>query len=199
MSEKIDKDWQKIREQMREEEATLDEALDASAAEGDEASLSNALEHPSYVDLEERLTLAEQKAHDHWEKLVRATAELDNIRRRAEREVASAHRYGTEKLINALLPVVDSLDHALQLAEQTHDEAMHQGLALTMKLFVDALQKQEVKQLDPLGESFNPQLHEAMSIQESPGTPANTILAVFQKGYTLHDRVIRPARVVVSK
>ena len=126
-------------------------------------------------------------------------AELDNVRRRAEREVANAHRYGLEKLINSLLPVVDSLEQALQLAEKSEDPAMHEGLELTMKLFLDALAKYDVQQLNPQGELFDPQQHEAMTMQESADVVPNTVLAVFQRGYMLNDRVIRPARVIVAK
>lgn len=190
-----EKDWSAF----KEEHDYQDEKL---ATEEDSESISsdvheNSLEHPAYTALEEQLTLAEQKAHDNWEKLVRATAELDNVRRRMEREVANAHKYGVEKLISALLPVIDSMEQALQLADQ--NPAMHEGLTLTMKLFVDALQKFEVTQLDPIGEVFDPQQHEAMSMQDIPDAAPNTVVAVFQKGYKLSDRVIRPARVVVAK
>lgn len=157
------------------------------------------LDHPSYIELSEKLTLAEQQAHENWEKAVRAQAELDNVRRRAEREVANAHRYGVEKLISDLLPVIDSLEQALQLAVKAEDSSMREGLELTLKLFTDVLKKFEVQQIDPVGMPFDPQLHEAMSMQDAPGAEPNTVLAVFQKGYKLSDRVIRPARVVVAK
>ena len=194
------KDWNKFKEEhdnqldneFMDEEENIEEA---SEEQNNEA----ALDHPSYVELEEKLTLAEQKAHENWEKSVRALAELDNVRRRMEREVANAHKYGAEKLISALLPIVDSLEQALQLAEKSDDAAMHEGLELTMKLFIDALQKFDVTQLDPMGEPFDPQQHEAMAMQVVPDAEPNTVVAVFQKGYKLSDRVIRPARVVVAK
>ncbi len=197
MSDKKDKDWKKFKEEhaAHEEEA---QELDVEGEEQEE-DLTNALDHPSYNALEEKLTLAEQKAHENWEKSVRALAELDNVRRRAEREVANAHRYGIEKLIQSLLPIVDSLEQALQLADKHGDAAMHEGLELTMKLFLDALEKYDVCQLNPEGEPFDPQQHEAMSMQEATNVAPNTVLAVFQKGYRLSDRVIRPARVIVSK
>src|SRR5690606_28697343 len=140
-----------------------------------------ALDHPSYAALEEKLTLAEQQAHDNWEKAVRAMAELDNVCRRAERDVANAHRYVQEKLINGVIPIIDSLEQAIQLTQQNEEDPMYQGLQLTLKLFTDLLQKNDVIQLDPQGETFNPQEHEAMSMQEVPGAEPNTILAVFQK------------------
>lgn len=197
MSDKKDKDWKKFKEEhaIHEEEAQASDRED----EEQEEDLGHALDHPSYTALEEKLTLAEQKAHENWEKSVRALAELDNVRRRAEREVANAHRYGLEKLIQSLLPIVDSLEQALQLADKHGDAAMHEGLELTMKLFLDTLEKYDVQQLNPEGEPFDPQQHEAMSMQEAADVAPNTVLAVFQKGYKLSDRVIRPARVIVSK
>ena len=190
------KDWKKFKEESTEEKP-FEEELDE--LEEESSFTEPALDHPSYVELEEKLTLAEQKAHENWEKSVRATAELDNVRRRSEREVANAHRYGQEKLISSLLPVIDSLEQALQMTENDTTSAMREGLELTMKLFLDALQKYDVDQIDPLDEPFDPQYHEAMSMQDVAGKPANTVVAVFQKGYRLSDRVIRPARVIVSK
>lgn len=162
-------------------------------------SSQDGLEHPSYKHLEEKLTLAEQTAHEHWEKSVRALAELENVRRRAERDVAQAHRYSLEKFARELLPVMDSLEQALQLANQEAKTAMGEGLELTVKLFLNVLEKFEVQQINPIEAMFNPQEHEAMSMQETDEAKPNTVLAVFQKGYKLHDRIIRPARVVVAK
>lgn len=191
------KDWGKIKETVDivEDEESQEKNFDKPQPKA--RSKERALEHPSYVALEEKLTLAEQKAHENWEKAVRATAELDNTRRRAEREVANAHRYGLEKVINSFLPVLDSLEQALQLA--VHDASMHEGLELTQKLFIDALTKQGVSEIFPQNEPFNPLEHEAMAMQPAPDVPANIVITVFQKGYKLHDRVIRPARVIVSK
>lgn len=187
------KDWNKFKETHEAEQPVHDESQEELQQE------EVALGHPNYQALEEQLTLAEQKAHENWEKSVRAVAELDNVRRRMEREVSNAHKYGVEKLISAMLPIGDSLEHALQLADKNQDTAMHEGIALTIKLFVDVLQKFDVEQLDPTGLVFDPQQHEAMSAQEVPGTPANTVIMVLQKGYKLSDRIIRPARVIVAK
>lgn len=197
MSEKTKKDWKKF----KEEHVEQDEQENEAGIEDDEESgaYNGALEHLSYTELEEKLTLAEQQAHENWEKAVRAMAELDNVRRRAEREVANAHRYGLEKLIKSLLPVMDSLEEALRLADNNGDKGMHEGLELTMKLFLDVLEKHDVQQLDPQGAVFDPQEHEAMSMQVSAEAAPNTVLVVFQKGYKLNDRVIRPARVIVAK
>lgn len=196
MSEKNKKDWKKF----KDEHADHDEQEGETGIEGEESEVdSSALEHLSYTELEEKLTLAEQQTHENWEKAVRAMAELDNVRRRAEREVANAHRYGLEKFIKSLLPIMDSIEEALRLADKNGDKAMHEGLELTMKLFLDALEKNDVQQLDPQGAVFDPQEHEAMSMQVSAEAAPNTVLVVFQKGYKLSDRVIRPARVIVAK
>lgn len=197
MTKKDQKDWGKFKEDF--EENLNNELQDEEHSDEEETPAEAALAHPDYVELEEKLTLAEQKAHENWEKSVRAAAELDNVRRRMEREVANAHKYGAEKLISALLPIVDSLEQALQLAEKGGDNAMHEGLELTMKLFTDVLQKFDVTLLDPMGELFDPQQHEAMAMQPAADVAPNTVIAVFQKGYKLNDRVIRPARVVVAK
>ncbi|MCH9757352.1 MAG: nucleotide exchange factor GrpE [Gammaproteobacteria bacterium] len=201
MSEQT-KDWGKIKDaydgvEESAEEMLDDEGEDEGGSEGTESA--DVLEHPSYEALEEKLTEAEQKAHENWDKLMRVTADMDNLRRRSERDVTQAHRYGLEKFINNLLPVVDSLEQAEQLAEKHGDSAMHEGLELTMKLFLDMLEKAHVEQLDPVGEVFNPEIHEAMTLQESADAAPNTVLSVFQKGYKLNDRVIRAARVIVAK
>lgn len=188
--EKQKKDWAKIKEELDAHE---------TERESEETAQDNALEHPDYQAFEEKLTLAEQKAHDNWEQAVRAKAELDNVRKRAEREIENAHRFGVEKLISSLIPVLDSLEQALHLAEKEANQGMQEGLELTIKIFMDVLEKAEVEQINPHGEAFNPHHHEAMSMQPSKEHPANTVLEVFQKGYTLNNRVIRPARVIVSK
>ena len=199
MSEKTAKDWKKFKEESLVQDGQEVDAEMAMEREEDEAIINNALDHPSYLALEEKLTLAEQQGHDNWEKAVRAMAESKNIQDRADRAIANAHRYGQEKLITSLLPVVDSLEQALQIANQQADTGMLEGLELTMKQLLDVLKKHDVQQLDPQGAMFDPQQHEAMSIQESAEAPHNSVLAVYQKGYSLNDRVIRPARVIVAK
>lgn len=200
MTRENTKDWKKVKEQIEQDIEEIEDTEETHGVDEQSGKRSGAaLEHPAYIELEEKLTLAEQQAHENWEKSVRAMAELDNVRRRAERDVTNAHRYGSEKLITSLLPVVDSLEQALQLVDKQTQGSMCEGLELTMKLFLDALAKQDVKQIDPMGELFNPQEHEAMSMVPTDDVDPNTIMAVFQKGYRLADRVIRPARVIVAK
>jgi len=205
---KQEKDWGKIKEELESAEAFVDaateEGLDVptepfSDVPSDADVGLDALEHPSYDVLEQKLTDAEKQAHDNWEKVVRVTAEMDNLRRRSERDVANAHRFGLEKFIKTLLPVVDSLEQAELLADKHSDAAMHEGIQLTMKLLVDMLEKANVQQMNPVGDVFNPEMHEAMTMQVSPDAEPNTVLTVFQKGYKLNDRVIRAARVIVAK
>ncbi|MCW8442845.1 nucleotide exchange factor GrpE [Fluoribacter gormanii] len=197
MSKKQDKNWHQFKEE--HESKDIENSEEAQDLPEETEHMEPSLDHPSYIELSEKLTLAEQQSHENWEKAVRAQAELENVRRRAEREVSNAHRYGVEKIITDLLPVIDSLEQALQLAVKAADAAMREGLELTLKLFMDVLKKFEIQQIDPIGLPFDPQIHEAMSMQAVPDAEPNTVLAVFQKGYKLSDRVIRPARVVVSK
>lgn len=191
------KNWKNFKKEKENE--LFEEKFHDEWVNEDDDEKENALEAPNYADLEEKLTLAEQKAHENWEKSVRAVAELENVRRRAERDVTNAHRYSLEKMIVSLLPVIDSLEQALQLSDKETHGGMAEGLELTLKLFLDVLEKHEVRAIDPLGAMFDPQEHEAMSMVAAPHAESNSIVTVFQKGYKLHDRVIRPARVIVAK
>ncbi len=161
------------------------------------------LEDPDYQALQQQLTETEQRAENEAEKVVRAVAELENVRRRSEREVANALKFGPEKLIKELLPIIDSLEQAMQVTEEQAVDstvgAMLEGVELTLKLLLDVLEKFKVVQLNPVGEVFDPNKHEAMTMQPAPDTAPNTVITVFQKGYLLSDRVIRPARVIVAK
>lgn len=194
MSKKNEKDWNAV----REEQANPEPVTSTDKIQAELHAHEGILNHPSYIELSEKLTLSEQQAHENWEKSVRALAELENVRRRAERDVEHAHRYGQERLIKELLPVLDSMEQALQAALSVNDESMIQGIELTHKLLLDALAKVDVKPIEALGKIFNPNMHEAMVMQESD-EPSNTIISVFQQGYILGERVIRPSRVVVAK
>jgi len=201
MADDIKKDWGKIAEQEEHQEDKASVEVNIGEEEGEDGDVSGILSHPSYIELEDKLTQAEQLAHENWEKSMRALAELDNVRRRSERDVANAHKFGIEKFVESLLPVVDSLEQALQAADKDNEslQGMCEGIELTLKLFADSFAKFGVTQINPEGEVFDPQHHEAMSILQAPDVKPNTIITVFQKGYLLNDRVVRPARVVVSK
>lgn len=157
------------------------------------------LEHPSYPDLEAKLTEMEAKANDYWNEVLRLKAEIANVQKRADKDVANAHRYALEKFADELLPVVDNLERSLiiKIEEQGALKDMHVGVELTLKIFLDILQKFGITQINPQGETFNPAFHTAMSMEKFE-TP-NMVLKVIQKGYLLKDRLLRPALVIVSQ
>ena len=133
---------------------------------------------------------------------LRAEAEMQNLRKRAERDVQNAHKFGVERLIQNLLPVLDSLEKAIETslqAETPEDDPQLEGLKLCFKLFTDVFEKEGVQMLDPLGQAFDPNVHEALSLIENPDMEPNSVMAVIQKGYRLHERLVRPAMVIVSK
>ncbi|MEM9100973.1 MAG: nucleotide exchange factor GrpE [Pseudomonadota bacterium] len=175
----------------------------SAAADDDQDNAQNASENAQELDLstlQAELETAQTKASENWDLLLRERAEAQNIQRRADREVSNAKKYAVERICNDLLPVLDSLEQGLSLpASSDESKAVLEGVELTVKMMVDVLHKHNVKQLNPVGENFNPEHHEAMAMQESAEHEANTIINVFQKGYLLNGRLIRPARVVVSK
>jgi molecular chaperone GrpE len=147
------------------------------------------------------LAAAEAKAAENWDKALRATAELENVRRRVERESAQAQKYALERVLGELVAVNDSLELALKaVAGETEETRKHlQGIELTHKQLWQTLERYGVSQVDPQGQPFNPDLHEAVSMVESAEIGPGHVVSVMQKGYRLHDRLLRPAMVVVSK
>jgi molecular chaperone GrpE len=131
------------------------------------------------------------------EKWKLALAEVENIRRIAKRDIGNAHKYALKPFIESLLPVLDSLEQGM-IAAAEH-EAVVEGMNLTYKMMLDVLKKQGAEQVDPIGKPFDPDQHEAITMQESQEVEPNTVLAVVQKGYILNGRVVRAARVVVAK
>lgn len=148
--------------------------------------------------LKQSLDEAQQKAAENWDLFLRARADSDNIQRRASLDVQNAHRYALEKFAREILLVVDSLDQGLQAAENSVDAALKEGLLLTRKLLISTLDKFGIQEINPVNQPFDPATHEALSMQPSEGKP-NQVLSVIQKGFTLEDRVLRPARVIVSR
>ena len=152
--------------------------------------------------LSKRLAEAELVAERAKDDLLRVQAEMQNLRRRTEQDVEKAHKYGIEKFSTELLVVMDNLERALTSASESKDEsvkAIQDGVSLTLKSFYDCFAKFSIEVVDPLGEPFDPQLHQAIATQESPESEPNSVIEVVQKGYTLNGRVIRPAMVMVSK
>jgi molecular chaperone GrpE len=151
--------------------------------------------------LQQALAEAEERARSHRDQYLRAVAELDNVRKRAQRDIEAANRYGLEKFAAELLPVRDSLELAVQSADQAQVDArsLKQGQQATLQLLAKALERIGVTPIDPVGEPFDPTRHEAMLAQESATAEPGTVLQVVQTGYELNGRVIRPARVIVAR
>jgi molecular chaperone GrpE len=149
--------------------------------------------------LQQALSESEERAKSHWEQYLRAVADLDNVRKRAQRDVESAHRYGLEKIAQELLPVRDSLELGVQNAARSDAASLKSGQEATLALLVKALEKFGVRVIDPQGEPFDPERHEAMMTQESATAEPNSVLQVIQPGYELNGRLLRPARVIVAR
>jgi molecular chaperone GrpE len=149
--------------------------------------------------LQQLLVEADQRAKDHWEQYLRAAAELDNVRKRAQRDIEAANRYGLEKFAAELLPVRDSLELAVQNSGRADARSLREGQEATLQLLARALEKLGVTVIDPLGEPFDPARHEAMMAQPSNTAEPNSVLKVVQPGYELNGRLLRPARVIVAR
>lgn len=150
--------------------------------------------------LRQELEAARQEARDNLDKAVRAQAEMENLRKRTSRDVENAHKYALEKFVNELLPVLDSLALGLEAADAAGGvDSLREGMDLTLKKFRDVLEKFGVTVIDPQGEKFNPDRHEAVSMQELEGAESGSVVSVMQKGYDLNGRLIRPAMVIVAK
>lgn len=160
------------------------EVTEAAAEQPAEAASSSTEDVPEVAALKDQV--------------LRAMAEMENIKRRAARDVEQAHKFAVEKLIGDLFPVIDSLEKAVETAAATDGaEAIAEGVELSLKLFVDTLAKSGVEQIDPLGEPFDPQLHEAMTMVPNPDAEPNSVMDVMQKGYVLNGRLVRAAKVIV--
>ena len=151
--------------------------------------------------VEERLVAAEALAAAHWDRLVRLQAEMENQRKRAQRDVASARKFALDGIAGDLLPVKDSLELGIRAAsaDEASLSSLLEGSELTLKMLAQVLEKNAIVEIDPEGEKFDPEFHQAMSMQEVEGVPPNTVTGVMQKGYTLNERLLRPALVMVSK
>ena len=190
-------------QQKRPEDTDKEQTGAGASAEGAENQTQSAAEAGA-DELQAQLEDARNKADEHWNQLLRIQAEMENTRRRAERDVEQAHKFALEKFVGELLPVKDSLEMGLGAAAEAGEDKeavakLKEGVELTLKMFGSALEKFGVQEVDPDGEPFNPEHHQAMTMQESGDVEPNTVMAVMQKGYLLNDRLVRPAMVVVSK
>lgn len=182
------------------DEAVENEAQANEAASEDVEVQTETAAEPDVNWEVEAAKLAEQIVA-YKDQAVRAQAEAQNVRRRAEQDVEKAHKFALEKFSKELLPILDSLEKAIEAEVASGNDAtpLREGVEMTMSMFLSAVGKFQIEQIDPVGHPFDPQLHEAMSMVESPDAEPNTVIAAMQKGYTLSGRLIRPAMVVVSK
>ncbi|MCX9558218.1 nucleotide exchange factor GrpE [Vibrio cholerae] len=153
------------------------------------------------AQLEAALLVSEERVKEQQDSVLRARAEVENMRRRSEQEVDKARKFALSRFAEELLPVIDNLERAIQAADGEVEaiKPLLEGVELTHKTFVDTIAKFGLKEINPHGEAFNPEFHQAMSIQESAEHEPNTVMFVMQKGYELNGRVLRPAMVMVSK
>jgi len=172
---------------------------DAKQAENADESDDQPLNEVDQLQLD--LAAAQTKAQDHWDRLVRLQAEMENQRKRAQNDLNKARKYALEGIVGDLLPVRDSLEMGLAAAkaEEADPNAIVEGADLTLKMLAQVFEKNNIVEINPVDEKFDPEFHQAMSMQEIDGKPANTVTSVMQKGYTLNERLVRPALVMVSK
>ncbi len=183
-------------QQQTAEQQAAEEALQAQAD-----TAENQTEAETDENLAEQLAEAQAKVKEYWDQIVRLNAEIDNNRKRAQRDVENAHKFAVKNFVESLLPIADSMELGLNAAnvENVNIDSIKQGIEMTHDLFVKTMEKNGIQVIDPKGEKFDPDLHQAMSMVENDEVEPNTVIDVMQKGYTLNDRLIRPAMVVVSK
>ena len=174
--------------------------VDITDEAGEVSQHTEGLAEDHVPDLQIKLEEALARADDNYDQLLRNKAELDNVRKRSQRELENAHKYAIEKFVNELIPVIDSMELGQQAAETATDiEKLKEGMDMTTNMFYQLLEKFDIESINPQGDNFDPEFHQAMSIQESAEVPPNSVMAVMQKGYTLAGRLLRPAMVMVSK
>ncbi|WP_115719420.1 nucleotide exchange factor GrpE [Gallaecimonas mangrovi] len=183
----------------QETDKPLDEGQQPQA-EGTETEQATGEEQLPEVELASEVARLEAELSEQRDAVLRAKAEADNIRRRAAQDVEKAHKFALEKFAGDLLPIADSLERALELGDVNNEalKPMLEGIELTLKSFHSAVNKYGLEEVNPVGQPFNPELHQAMAMQPSTEHPANTVLNVVQKGYSLNGRLLRPAMVVVT-
>ncbi|MCW8900085.1 MAG: nucleotide exchange factor GrpE [Gammaproteobacteria bacterium] len=173
---------------------------EVDATEVESAATGTETEEVTIESLTAKLAEAEAKAEENWDQLVRSKAEMENIRRRSERDLTNAHKYALEKFAQELLPVIDSMEMGVAAAQDENADVskLREGTEMTLKMFETVIDKFGIKGVHPHGEAFNPEHHQAMTMIDSPEHQPNTIIDVMQKGYLLNERLVRPAMVVVS-
>ena len=187
-----------INNDAEQEVETLEELNDVVDIEGE---LEPAEQADTDIEfLKKQLEKEKELSQTNKDLALRAQAEMDNLRKRTGRDVENAHKYALEKFVNELLPIMDSLELGISAAESAENiDDLREGMDLTVKMFNTAMEKFNVKAIDPQGEKFNPEQHEAVSMQEIEGAESGHVVTVMQKGYELNGRLVRPAMVVVAK
>lgn len=182
------------------DEAARHQAEGDPAAHEETAILpENAAQLVEVEQLQQQLAQAEERAKNHWDQYLRAVADLENLRKRVQREVESASRSGIERFAQELLPAMDSLSLAVASADSADAASLLEGQEATLRLLQKAFGALGIREIDPHGEPFDPARHEAVLAQPSPTAEPNSVLQVVQKGYELESRLLRPARVIVAK
>ncbi|MGR8979916.1 MAG: nucleotide exchange factor GrpE [Gammaproteobacteria bacterium] len=188
---------------MNNDQETPESEVGTEHQETNETPVENVLieKEPTIDELKAQLADAEKNARDNWDKAVRAVAEMENMKKRTQRDLENAHKYALESFARELLPVLDSLELGLQAAtgDSPEVEKFRVGSELTIKQFESVFAKFNIVPIDPLGQPFNAELHQAMAMQAVDNADPNTVINVFQKGYMLNGRLLRPALVLVAK
>ncbi len=182
-------------------ELPMDETTVTKESVTTESATADTGAAPDAERLQQQLAEAQNQAQQERERAIRAAAEMENLRRRAAMDVEKAHKFALEKFAGELLPVIDSLERALEMSDRENEQLKPtlEGVELTLRSMLNAVGKFGVLPIDPQGEGFDPNRHQAMSMVENPNVAPNTVLAVMQKGYELNGRVIRPAMVMLAK
>lgn len=182
-------------------ELPMDETTVTKESVTTESATADTGAAPDAERLQQQLAEAQDRAQQERERAIRAAAEMENLRRRAAMDVEKAHKFALEKFAGELLPVIDSLERALEMSDRENEQLKPtlEGVELTLRSMLNAVGKFGVLPIDPQGEGFDPNRHQAMSMVENPNVAPNTVLAVMQKGYELNGRVIRPAMVMLAK
>lgn len=187
---------QKVQEESVKEQVEVPETAEQAP---EDVTEENVTDEP-VVETDDALTKAQEEVASLKDQMLRMQAEMQNIRRRADLDVEKAHKFGLEKFANEMLNVVDNLERGLAAApEEEATKAIREGVQMTLDGMIGALAKFKVEVVNPVNDAFNPEFHQAMTMIETPAAPANTVIDVMQKGYTLNGRLLRPAMVVVSK
>ena len=193
-----------VQEQKKPQDADVSQAEEVTAEAVESASVEGEVVSESdqkIYELENALSDAQAQIKEQQDSVLRARAEMENARRRADAEVEKARKFALERFAGELLPVVDNLERAIQAGDAENDavKPLLEGVDMTLKSFISTIEKFGLTPIDPQGETFNPELHQAMAMQESADHEPNTVMAVMQKGYQINGRLLRPAMVMVSR